>query len=680
MSVPVDAPKPVSPLRVALVGCGKMGLHHLKAIAATKRAVVVGVADPRPPDELRAQLDPAAIVTATAAELYERARPDVVHIVTPPASHVDLALEAIAAGCHVYVEKPFTLQRSDAARVIEAAAAKGVSVCAGHQVLFEAPALTVRDRLPAIGRLVHVSSYFSFRMVRRTITKVDQTKDILPHAVYPVVQYLRLGTGITEAPIEISGLTVRADGGVYALTRLGDMMGVIVVTLSGRPIEQYHEVVGTNGSLCADGGSGAIRLVGQGAGPGALVTPYRRGWQTFVGGTRAAATRLLKGGSYPGLDDLFARFYDSLRGHGAPPLTPQSILDTVDLCERIGHALDEAERVQESAAQERLALAAQTLPPIDPARPRVLLTGGTGLLGRATAEELRHAGHPVRVVARRIPPPSARLAGVDYAAGDLGAGLDASLFDDVGVVVHCAAETSGGKAEHQRNSLDATRLLVEMAARHGVRAMVHVSSLAVLQTSRQTGGAIDERTPIDAHSETRGPYVWGKAESEGIARTLARDRNLPLKVVRPGPLVDYLDYQPPGRLGREMGPWFVAIGPRRGDLSVCDVNTAARVIRWYVQEFDAAPDLLNMVEAPPSTRDALMGRYLSDRPDLGVLWVPAWFLRLLSWPLSLVQRVVLGVRQPMDVAAAFASERYDTTVAARCIQQAGPSRVVRSRP
>ena len=79
-------------------------------------------------------------------------------------------------------------------------------MCAGHQVLFESPALAVWEALPEIGRLVHIESYFSFKMVRRTITPVDQVKDILPHAVYPVVDQLRAGTGGTYPLTEMDAL------------------------------------------------------------------------------------------------------------------------------------------------------------------------------------------------------------------------------------------------------------------------------------------------------------------------------------------------------------------------------------------------------------------------------------------------------------------------------------------
>ena len=668
-------------LRIGLIGSGTMGRHHVKAIAASGRGEIVGVADPAASaDELAPVLPGGAVVVASASELYAHARPDVVHIVTPPSTHAALAFEAIGAGCHVYVEKPFTPTAVEAESVVRRAEERGVKVCAGHQVLFEAPALAAREHLARIGRLVHVESYFSFRMVRRTITPVDQVKDILPHAVYPVVEHLRAGTGITDAPIEILGASVDAMGETYALLRLGNVTAVLLVTLNGRPIEHYVQIVGTNGSLRADFIGGYLgQLIGPAESVGVLLTPYRRALHTLTGATRGIA-RLVMGGSYPGLRTLIDSFYESIQNGTPPPLSTRSIVDTVALCEQLGARLDAVEATFEADAQAKLVERERTLPATRPDAPRVLLTGGTGLLGKRIAEQLRAAGYPVRVVSRRLPPYSRRVPGVEYAAGDLARGLDPALLTQVGYVVHAAAETSGGKEDHRRNSVEATRKLIEGAAKAGIRGFLHVSSLAVLKTSREVGDLIDESTPVDQGNLQRGPYVWGKAESEIVARRVAAEMNVPLRVIRPGPLVDYAAYQPPGRLGREVGPWFVAIGPRNGALSVCDVTTAANVVCFYLDDFERAPAVLNMVEAPAPTRRELMDRYLHGRPDLRVLWFPAWLLRLASGPLKLAQRVVMGSKEPVDVAAAFASERYRTDLAARVIAEANrPERAASAR-
>jgi hypothetical protein len=181
---------------------------------------------------------------------------------------------------------------------------------------------------------------------------------------------------------------------------------------------------------------------------------------------------------------------------------------------------------------------------------------------------------------------------------------------------------------------------------------------------------LDERSPVDVGNLGRGPYVWGKAESEEIARALAAEHQLALKILRPGPLVDFDSFQAPGRLGRELGPWFVAVGSRRSSLSVCDVHMMARVIRSYVDDFDAAPPLVNLVNAPASTRGELAARLRQERPDLSFFWVPSLVVRLLNGPAKLVQKLVFGAKKPIDVYAAFASERYDTQAAAAVIARA----------
>jgi nucleoside-diphosphate-sugar epimerase len=526
--------------------------------------------------------------------------------------------------------------------------------------------------LPTIGRLVHVESYFSFRTARRTITPVEQAKDILPHAIYPLVEQLRAGTGLAEEAFTLTGLDVRADGDIYALVRLGNATGVLMVTLNGRPVEHYQHLVGTNGWLRADYIAGFVtRLLGPGTGPSVLFTAYRRSFQALSGATRGIA-RLIFGRttSYPGLVTLVERFHRSIVDGSAPPLTPRSILDTVGICETIGHALDEAEREAEATAIVQLAQAERTLPPLHPGRSTVLVTGGTGLLGRRVAQELRQAGFQVRVVARRVPRCGLRVPGVEYVAADLARGVADAVISGAGLVVHCAAETAGGKEEQKRNSIDATRNVLEASRRAGLERFIHISSLAVLKTGREVGGPLDEDTPVDAGNLRRGPYVWGKAESEQLAARLGQELGLQVKVIRPGPLVDFGAFEPPGRLGRELGTVFVAIGGRKSPLSVCDVGTAARVIRSYAEDFESAPPLLNLVEAPAPRRRDLVERLRAVRPDLRVLWFPAWLLRLMSGPLKLVQRAVLHAPQPIDLYAAFASERYKADLAAQVIERA----------
>jgi predicted dehydrogenase/nucleoside-diphosphate-sugar epimerase len=665
-------------LTVALIGCGKMGLNHVKAIKACRTGRLVAVADPfGDPATVRSLLPNDVTWFSSASELLKAVKPDVAHIATPPATHAELAMLCLAHGAHVYVEKPFTLQSAEANAVLGAAQLAGRSVCAGHQLLFEAPARGLIASLPMIGRVTHVESYFSFRTVRKSrdgrslMSPIEQLLDILPHPVYTLLDALWASS--TQTTPEVVALEVRPEGEVHAILRAGEATGVLIVTLRGRPIESYLRVVGTNGCLRADFVRGALtKLPGPGTNAISLVfNPYREAKQILFGSTRGFASRILeKSKGYPGMSELIEAFYESIRQGTPPPLSPSSIRQTVAICERVGDALRRAEQELELRAETALAARALELPPINQNKGVIMVTGGSGMLGRAAVVELRRHGWRVRAVSRRVPPPSGRDAGVEYAAADLSQTLDRTLFEGVSTIVHCAAETAGGKEAHEKNTIEATSNLLRTAAQASVRRFIHVSSLAVLKPGRTVGGPLDERTPVDAGNLSRGPYVWGKAEAERGVQEQGTALGVEVRIIRPGPLVDFADYSPPGRLGRELGPRYVAIGSRSSRISLCDVTTAAQVIRVIAEDFKAAPPVVNLVEPTAPTRQELLARWLKERPDLKAIWIPAWVLSVLSPLAKLLQRILLPRSTPVDLAAAFSSERYDTTLAAQLISRA----------
>jgi uncharacterized protein YbjT (DUF2867 family) len=97
----------------------------------------------------------------------------------------------------------------------------------------------------------------------------------------------------------------------------------------------------------------------------------------------------------------------------------------------------------------------------------ILVTGGTGGLGRRVVEELRNVGRNVRVLSRR---PHESALGVDYVVGDLAkdVGVDAAV-DAAGIVIHCA-----GVGRIKEDTAQAQNL-VRAAKRAGVRHLVSIS-------------------------------------------------------------------------------------------------------------------------------------------------------------------------------------------------------------
>ena len=658
--VPSESPRA---LRIALFGAGRHAQHHARAVLGCPGAAIVAVADPSAAARAAMQrIIPDIAGFETPEELLRTAHPDVVHICTPPASHARLAGLALDAGCHIYVEKPFTERAAEAQKILAQAEARGLRVCAGHQLLYEAPTRGLGRYLSAVGRVAHVESYFSFRTVRhapegRKVLRADQQLlDILPHPVYLLLHiFERAGAG----PIELASLEVSPKGTVHALVRRGGLTGTLVVTLEGRPVESYLRVVGTNGSLLADYVRGTVqRSIGPGSsGIDKLLAPYRQSWQLLAGSTMAFGRRFLKRPtSYPGLAELFDAFYHSIHAGTASPLSPESLLETVRICERVAEALQVAETVALGAAIPR---------PMN--GQGVLVTGGTGFLGKEVVRAILERGRPVRVLARREPPAWERVAGAEYLAADLVAGLDSGWFKGIDTVIHAAAETAGSWEEHQRNSLDATEAVLRGAAAAGISRFLHVSSLAVL--AKASGGPIGDDHPLEPDSRGSGPYVWGKLESERLAVTLGQQLDVDVKVVRPGALVDYAAFDPPGRLGKRLGNLFVAVGSPGQRLGVVDVALAGRVLAWMTDHWPEARSPLNLIDQGlPSKRD-LLRRLRADNPDLKVVWLPTVLLAPLSWLAIAVQWALRPGRRPINVAKVFAVQAYDTHAAAALVER-----------
>jgi len=155
-------------LKVAIVGCGKIADAHASQIQRIDGCEIVGACDLEP--LLARQLFerfPVNRYFGNLRELLNDARPDVVHITTPPQTHFDIAKQCLEAGCHVYVEKPFTLYQQEAARLITLANQRGLKITAGHDDQFSHVARRMRSLVQSgfLGsRPVHMESYYCYEI------------------------------------------------------------------------------------------------------------------------------------------------------------------------------------------------------------------------------------------------------------------------------------------------------------------------------------------------------------------------------------------------------------------------------------------------------------------------------------------------------------------------------------
>lgn len=124
-------------LRVALVGAGYVATHHLAALKQLDFVDVVGICDPQLP-AAQALADRFG-VKRVAARLDDLAdlQPQAVYVLTPPAFHAAIALQAMEMGCHVLVEKPMADTVADCESMIAAARTHEVQLGVNHSDLFD---------------------------------------------------------------------------------------------------------------------------------------------------------------------------------------------------------------------------------------------------------------------------------------------------------------------------------------------------------------------------------------------------------------------------------------------------------------------------------------------------------------------------------------------------------------
>ena len=162
-------------LRVAIVGCGKIADGHASAIQTISDCEIVGVCDREPlMAKQLCERFPIKRCFAELSELLDEAKPDVVHITTPPEGHYDIARQCLAQGCHVYVEKPFTVNAWQAQKLIELAESTRLKLTVGHNYQFTHAARRMRALVHEgyLGGLpVHMESYYCYDLADPSYAK-----------------------------------------------------------------------------------------------------------------------------------------------------------------------------------------------------------------------------------------------------------------------------------------------------------------------------------------------------------------------------------------------------------------------------------------------------------------------------------------------------------------------------
>jgi nucleoside-diphosphate-sugar epimerase len=160
----------------------------------------------------------------------------------------------------------------------------------------------------------------------------------------------------------------------------------------------------------------------------------------------------------------------------------------------------------------------------------VLVTGGTGYLGRRVIELLLEAGERVLALARR-PAPELEALGAEARPGDLSDTESLALAArGCAAVIHCAARTGvwGPLSLYMEANVQGTRNMLSAARGAGAGIFIHASSPSAVYDGRDLAG-VDES--YEALPPRRFPYAWTKAlaEREVLAADSPELRTLALR-------------------------------------------------------------------------------------------------------------------------------------------------------
>lgn len=283
-------------MRVGVIGVGHFGRFHAQKLFA--RGVLAGVADADPARaavvaiECRcAAITPDALIAAS----------DAIVVAAPTRYHAPLALGVIAAGRHVFVEKPLAGTMAEAQAIADAASRAGVVLQVGHVERYSAAIAALR----ASGAGQGVAAYEAVRVApfRPRSLDVSVVLDLMIHDLDLVLEL----AGAPLASVRATGAPVASARLDYAVAQLGFANGAIATITASRvsvALERRLRAVGPGGELRVDFLARTLAAVRPG---GAEPVADRPGWGIDRGGWT----------DHDSLEAEHAAFLASIE-HGAP--------------------------------------------------------------------------------------------------------------------------------------------------------------------------------------------------------------------------------------------------------------------------------------------------------------------------------------------------------------------------
>lgn len=206
-------------IRVAVVGAGHLGRHHVRLAATLPGWECVGVLEPDPVRREAVCQEFRVSPLGNLEEAIERAEAAVV--ATPTESHSQVAGAFLAAGRHVLVEKPIASSLHEARELTRLAAAKQVVLAVGHVEFFNPAVQAILARRPR-PRFLEAQRLSPF--TRRSLD-IDVVFDLMVHDIqiaqalnpsFPVREVRAVGVPVLSGRVDLANVRLEFANGCIA--------------------------------------------------------------------------------------------------------------------------------------------------------------------------------------------------------------------------------------------------------------------------------------------------------------------------------------------------------------------------------------------------------------------------------------------------------------------------------
>lgn len=621
------------------MGCGKIADHHARFIRQMQTATLVGVADVNE-DAARQFGERHHIASAHGSleDLLSSTKLDVLHVLTPPASHYACARLALNNGVHVLVEKPLAPTLEEARDLYDRAAARGLSLCPDFLQLFHPKMRRAIElvRSGALGRVIHLDIHCNPGF---DASELQDSPGLpwtyrLPGGVLHnyITHLLYLALCFVGEPQDFH-VSNRAFGSLpqqlvdsLALSITGpECTASLLLSLLPRPAVYDVRIFCDRGTVHVDFETNTLIVSRVSSLPRAVERagrPMAVGW----GLSREAVRNVIdflcgRLVPYAGLQALIERFYASIRAAEEAPVPRALALSVCEAEEKIVQAIGKRHLDTERRPSRQLGVGRSD---------KVLVTGGTGYVGFRVLRELRRCGYYVRALVR----PTSHIErleelGVEILFGDVrrledvctaAAGMD--------VIVHMAAVLRGSREAMVTTAVNGTRNVAEAATRQGSRRVIYLSSMAVYDYTRlRDGDSIMADSPLEAQPEFRGGYSLSKRLAEDVALAHLGDKTAPWTILRPSHVVGG-GTNVLGPLGIKVGNNVICWGRSSKRLRVIHVDDVAVAVERLLQSNATTGRVFTLSLPEPLTlRDYVAAIRRARDSRLRVIYVPysvAW--------------------------------------------------------